>query len=155
VHGEVRCRARISLILDLAKWQHGEGFDLVIIWIIGGLFAKDAPLTFRSEKNSLFSVNRFSSPHLNPRSSLNSLSTHPHTLSLSLSLLHPPAEARGRHHSRAPPQPRSTRGGDAQPRGGRRTAARGRRQAARGLVGGGNTWLARRRGRIQIWGEFL
>jgi len=147
VHGEVRCRARISLILDLAKWQHGEGFDLVIIWIIGGLFAKDAPLTFRSEKNSLFSVNRFSSPHLNPRSSLNSLSTHPH--SLSLSLLHPPAEARGRHHSRA------ARAGAAHSRAGVAHAARGRRQAARGLVGGGNTWLARRRGRIQIWGEFL
>ena len=56
MHGEVRCRARISLILDLAMWQHGEGFDLVIIWIIGGLFAKDAPLTLRSEKKIFSSL---------------------------------------------------------------------------------------------------
>ena len=139
----MRCRARIILILDLAKWQHGGGIDLLIIWFIGGLYAKCTSLTFRSEKSSLFSVNTFFS-HLNPRLLL------PHnSLSPSLSLA-PPAEAKGggstaaRHHrtrlrtaASSSPQPRAARGGGAQPR-------------ASGGSGRGSAWFG---GGIPCWPE--
>ena len=140
VHGEVRCRARISLILDLAKWQHGGGIDLLIIWVIGGLFAKYASLTFRSEKSSLFSVNtNFSLTWTLDLSSLSTLSLSTHT-TLSLSLSCTPQPKPGGGSSRAPPQPRAARAG----------AAHGRARAAPrprvAWLGGGKLgWPEKRR----------
>jgi len=87
VHGEMRCRARINLILALAKWQHGEGFNLVIIWIIWGSFCKrSTPYVQIREEISLLCKQKFS-PHLNPNlSSLSKISlTTQHSLSLPLS----------------------------------------------------------------------
>jgi len=39
VHGEVRCRARMSLVLDLAKWQDLRGSCNCNDQVIRGLFA--------------------------------------------------------------------------------------------------------------------
>jgi len=68
--------------------------------------------------------------------------------------LHPQPKPGG-GSSRAPPQPRSTRGGGAQPRGGGARPREGGAQAARGLIEGGEAWLARRRGKNSVFGVIL
>ena len=111
--------------------------------VIRGLYAKSPPLTFRSEgRVSLLSVKiQPSLPTETLRSTLplsllplNSLSTH--TI-LSLSLLHPPAEARGRQQPRATTVTRSRAG-----------AAHGRARAAPG-----REWPGRRGGILGWPGE--
>jgi len=109
MHGEVRCKARIILILALAKWQVSGGDVFVMTWVIGGLYAKYPSLTLRSEgRVSLLSVKikpSLPTETLDPHSSL---STHT-TLSLSPSCTPQPKPGGG--SSRAPPQPRTARAG--------------------------------------------
>ena len=150
MHGEVRCKARIILILALAKWQVSGGDVFVMTWVIGGLYAKYPSLTLRSEgRVSLLSVKikpSLPTETLDPHSSL---STHT-TLSLSPSCTPQPKPGGG--SSRAPPQPRAARAGAAHSRAG---AAHGRARAApRPRVAwlGGEDLIGRRRGGIQIWG---
>ena len=57
MHGEMESKARIILILALAKWQFGGCVTLLIIKIMGASMHNVLSLTFRSEGEfSLLSV---------------------------------------------------------------------------------------------------
>ena len=147
MHGEVRCKARIILILALAKWQVSGGvFCKDLIFWRASMYKSLFPYVRSEMRVSLLSVKEeenSSLPTSNPRLA-------PPLNSLSLSY---PQPKPGGGSSRAPPargcaQPRAQpRGGGAQPRG--------RRSGPRvGLVRWGGPPVGRRRGEIQFWWWF-
>ena len=144
VHGEMRCRARIILILAFAKWQISGGGVLRWLELLEGFYAKILSPYVRSERRvSLLSVKEeehFSLPKSNPRSPPS------HSLPLPVESRPEPRArlATAHHHGRA--QPRAARAAAAQPRD------RGKSRPRVGLVLSEEPPIGRRRGeRAGIW----